>query len=165
MLIASRLRLPYRSASQGQRYRPTMPTSMEICTPVRYSPRPTANSCMTSGATSAKIAPSMPSNPQPRPFAQAMCQWVEVSRPSGCAAFRYAAERMCRSSSGPPATNGGDGSTNAPAGAPAVVLLIPFLLPAGEFGEPRRGRAPEGAGRATVSAAPMRPQPMPGWRD
>ena len=56
-----------------------MPTSMAICTPVRYSGRPTANSVMTIGATSAKIAPSMPSKPQPRPLAQAMCQCVPVS--------------------------------------------------------------------------------------
>jgi hypothetical protein len=64
-----------------------MPTSIAICTPERYCGRVRANSAITIGATRAKIAPSIPSKPQPRPLAQAMCQCVRMTR-SCCAALR-----------------------------------------------------------------------------
>ncbi len=72
MLIASRLRRPTRSASQGQKKMPAMPMKMAICRPERHCDSETPNSLISSGVASAKITPSMPSNPQPRPLAMAM---------------------------------------------------------------------------------------------
>ena len=56
-----------------------MPMKSEICRPVRYSGTVSAKSLMTSGDTSAKMTPSIPSNPQPRPLATAMCLCVGVT--------------------------------------------------------------------------------------
>ena len=52
---------------------PAMPTNSAICRPERYSGSVTPNSLISSGVASAKITPSMPSKPQPRPLAMAMC--------------------------------------------------------------------------------------------
>jgi hypothetical protein len=76
MLTASSVRCPSRSDSQGQKYRPAMPTNKAIRRPERYSGTVTENSLITIGDTSAKITPSMPSKPQPNALAVAICQWV-----------------------------------------------------------------------------------------
>jgi hypothetical protein len=71
-LIASKLRRPTRSESQGQKKIPAMPTQMAICRPERHSDSVTPNSLISKGVANAKITPSMPSKPQPRPLAMAM---------------------------------------------------------------------------------------------
>jgi hypothetical protein len=63
-----------------------MPMKSEICRPVRYSGTVSAKSLMINGDTSAKMTPSMPSNPQPRPLAVATCQCVGVMRLSSATA-------------------------------------------------------------------------------
>ena len=63
-----------------------MPMKSEICRPVRYCGTVSANSRMISGEISAKITPSMPSKPQPRPLATAMCRCVGVMRLSSATA-------------------------------------------------------------------------------
>jgi hypothetical protein len=63
-----------------------MPTNNAICKPERYSGTLSENSLITIGDTSAKITPSMPSNPQPSALAVAICQCVfEMSVPSATA--------------------------------------------------------------------------------
>ena len=79
MLIASRLRRPTRSASQGQKKMPAMPMKIATCTPQRHSLRVTPNSLIRIGLARAKMIPSIPSKPQPRPFATAMWTCVRVT--------------------------------------------------------------------------------------
>ena len=79
MLTASGVRRPSRSDSQGQKYRPAMPTNKAIRRPERYSGTVSENSLITIGDTSAKITPSMPSKPQPSALAMATCQCVLVT--------------------------------------------------------------------------------------
>ena len=82
MFSASKVRRPYLSASQGQKYRPKIPISSQIWMPLRHSGMVRPKSLMISGVTRAKITPSMPSKPQPRKLAEPMCQCVLVMVPS-----------------------------------------------------------------------------------
>jgi hypothetical protein len=83
ILTASSVRRPRRSESHGQKYRPAIPTNKATCRPERYSGTVSENSLITSGEIRAKITPSMPSKPQPRALAVAICQCVfEISVPS-----------------------------------------------------------------------------------
>ena len=75
-----------------------MPTASAICAPVRYSGMVSENSLITMGEIRAKTTPSIPSKPQPRPLAVAICQCVLVILLSSVTARKLANCIWCCSS-------------------------------------------------------------------